>query len=193
MGHNSSAGRNSFSIELSGEKGEPYLGELPEKPDGTPESESGTAEVSDLLRRSGKTDQEIILEIFKRDINADVQEIQKITGLDSMVVGRLKGTVTKTRKKEEKEKAKAAERGEGGASQKEEKGILRGEVDANGILKRILDHPDVPAKVRDDIILIAGDTPGGVLPQSLVSYPLGYRGVSQNLANFLLMFRRYSD
>jgi hypothetical protein len=63
-------------MNLSGEK-EPYLGELPS---GSPGTESGTAEVFELLRRKGLNDQEIILEIFKRDITADVQEIGQ-TGL----------------------------------------------------------------------------------------------------------------
>jgi hypothetical protein len=53
---------------------------------------------------------------------------------------------------------------------------LKGEVDAGGILARILEHPDAPPRVRADIMLITGDTIGGVPPQSLVSHPLGYRG-----------------
>jgi hypothetical protein len=64
-------------MNLSGEGG-PDLGEL--QLGESPGTESGIAEVFELLRRSGKTDQEIILEIFKRDITADVQEIGQ-TGL----------------------------------------------------------------------------------------------------------------
>jgi hypothetical protein len=64
-------------MNLSGEGG-PDLGEL--QPGESPGIESGIAEVFELLRRSGKTDQEIILEIFRRDITADVQEIGQ-TGL----------------------------------------------------------------------------------------------------------------
>lgn len=160
------------------------MGELP---GGSPGTESGIAEVFELFRRKGMNDQQIITEIFKRDITADVQEIQKITGLDSMAIGRLKGNVTRTRKKEEKEKAKAGEKGEGGAPKEEEKGLLKGGVDANRILEKILDHPDVPAKVRDDIMLLAEDTPGGIHPQALIGILLGYKGISQNLANFVAM------
>ena len=76
-GYNSSAGRNSFLMNLSGEGG-PDLGEL--QLGESPGAESGIAEVFELLRRSGKTDQEIILEIFRRDITADVHEIGQ-TGL----------------------------------------------------------------------------------------------------------------
>ena len=171
-------------MNLSGEKA-PWEGELP--PVEGPGSESGIAEVFEFLRTKGMTDQQIIFEIFKRDINADVKEIQKMTGLDSMVIGRMKGTVTRTKKKEEKEKAKAGEKGEGGAPGEEEEGLLKGGVDANRILVRILDHPDVPAKVRDDIMLLAEDTPGGIHPQALIGIILGYKGISQNLANFVAM------
>jgi len=174
-------------MDLSGEKGEPYLGELPEKLEEIPGTESGIAEVFELLRRKGMNDQEIIVEIFKRDINADVQEIQRITGLDSMAVGRLKGTVTRSRKAEKKKADKAGEKGEGGAHREEDKSILRGEVDANRILERILEHPDVPNKVREDILLLAEDTPGGIHPQALIGIILGYKGITQNLANFLAM------
>ena len=174
-------------MDLSGEK-EPYLGELP---GGSPGTESGTAEVFELLRRKGLNDQEIILEIFRRDITADVQEIQAITGLDSLAIGRLKGTATRTKKKEEKEKAKTGEKGGGGVPEEEEKSLLRGEVNVNAILKRILtQHPDVPAKVRDDIMLLAEDTPGGINPQALIGLLLGYKGVTKELANFLAL--RYS-
>lgn len=174
-------------MDLSGEK-EPYLGELP---GGSPGTESGTAEFFELLRRKGLNDQEIILEIFKLDITADIQEIQAITGLDSLAVGRLKGTATRTKKKDEKEKAKAGEKGGGGAPEEEEKSLLRGEVNVNAILKRILtQHPDVPAKVRDDIMLLAEDTPGGINPQALIGLLLGYKGVTKELANFLAL--RYS-
>jgi hypothetical protein len=83
-------------------------------------------------------------------------------------VGRIKGTITRTKKKEET--------GEGDKGKEGKKGLLKGEVDAGGILARILEHPNVPPKVRADIMLIAGDTIGGVPPHSLVSYPLGNRG-----------------
>jgi len=56
------------------------MGELP---GGSPGTESGIAEVFELLRRRGMNDQEIIVEIFKRDITADIREIMEITGLDS--------------------------------------------------------------------------------------------------------------
>lgn len=46
---------------------------------------------------------------------------------------------------------------------------MRGEIDANQILRRILEHPDVPNKVKDDIMLLAEDTPGGIHPQALTS------------------------
>ena len=91
---------------LGGE--EPYLGEL--SGGGSAGTESGIAGVFELFRRKGVNDQEIITEIFKRDINADVQEIQKIAGLYSMVVGRLKGNVTKTRKKRRRERLKHGKR-----------------------------------------------------------------------------------
>jgi hypothetical protein len=64
-------------MNLSGEGG-PDLGEL--QPGESPGIESGIAEVFELLRRKGMNDQQIILEIFKQDITADIQEIQKITG-----------------------------------------------------------------------------------------------------------------
>jgi hypothetical protein len=69
-----------FLMSLSGEGG-PDLGEL--QPGESPRIESGIAEVFELLRRRGMNDQEIIVEIFKRDITADIREIMEITGLDS--------------------------------------------------------------------------------------------------------------
>lgn len=171
-------------MDLSGER-EQWPGDLP--PGSSPGSESGIAEVFELLRSKGMNDQQIILEIFRRDINADVQEIMKITGLDSMVVGRLKGTVTRTKKKEEKAKVKAGEKGEGGAPEGEETGLLKGGVNANRILAKVLSHPDVPAKIKDDIMLLAEDAPGGIHPQALVGLLQGYKGMTLNLANFIAM------
>jgi len=60
-------------------------------------------------------------------------------------VGRIKGTITRTKKKEERREKATREKGRGGAPGEEEKGLLRGEVDANQILRRILELPDVRA------------------------------------------------
>ena len=62
---------------------------------------------------------------------------------------------------------------------------MRGEVDANAILRRIIDNPDVPKKVSEDIMLLAGDTPGG--PPTGIGILLGYKGIAQNQANYLAM------
>ena len=153
-------------------------------------SESGLAEAVKLLRGKGMDPAQIAREIFIRDINVDIGELSEQLGMDRMALGRIKGPLSKTKKKEEREAKEATEKeekGEGGTHEEEGKGLLRGEVDANQILRRMLEHPDVPAKVKDDIILLAEDTPGGVHPQALVGILLGYRGITQNLANFLAM------
>jgi hypothetical protein len=92
-----------------------------------------------------------------------------------MIKGPLSRAAKGAAKKAEKQKAgdKGEETGGGGAPKEEETGLLRGEVDANRILERILEHPDVPAKVKGDIMLLAEDTSGGILPQALIGILIG--------------------
>lgn len=164
----------------------PWAGELPSSEGGLPGSESGLAEAVELLRSKGLNNREIVKEILKRDINVSLDELSQILSMEKTELGLIKGPISKAAKKAA-EKLKAGEKGEGGAPKEEDKGLLRGEVDANQILGRMLEHPDVPAKVRDDIMLLAEDTPGGIHPQALVGILLGYKGITQNLANFLAM------
>ncbi len=64
-------------------------------------------------------------------------------------LGMIKGPLSRAAKKKAKEaeESKITEEKDGGGTPKEEEtGLLRGEVDANRILERILEHPDVPFK-----------------------------------------------
>lgn len=164
----------------------PWAGELPSGEGGLPGSESGLAEAVELLRSRGLSNRDVVKEILKKDINVDLDELSQLLGMTKMELGMIKGPISKSAKKAA-EKLKSGEKGEGGAHGEEDKGLLRGEVDANRILERILEHPDVPAKVKGDIMLLAEDTSGGIHPQALVGILLGYKGMTQNLANFLAM------
>lgn len=174
-----------FLIEMAEDKGA-WTGELPRDEGGLPGSESGLAEAVELLRSKGLNNREIVKEILKRDINVSLDELSQILSMEKTELGLIKGPISKAAKKAA-EKLKAGEKGEGGAPKEEDKSLLKGEVDTNQILRRMLEHPDVPAKVRDDIMLLAEDTPGGIHPQALVGILLGYKGITQNLANFLAM------
>jgi len=174
-----------FSIEMAEDKG-PWAGELPGGEGELAGSESGLAEAVELLRSKGLSNRDIVKEILKRDINVSLDELSQLLGMTKTELGMIKGPISRSAKGAAK-KLKAGEKGEGGAPGEEDRGLLKGEVDANKILERILDHPDVPAKVKNDIMLLAEDTPGGVHPQALIGIILGYKGITQNLANFLAM------
>jgi len=91
-------------------------------------------------------------------------------------LGMIKGPLSRAVKKKAKEAEESKtteEKDEGETPKEEETGLLRGEVDANRILERILEHPDVPSKVKDDIMLLAEDTSGGIHPQALIGILIG--------------------
>jgi hypothetical protein len=83
--------------------------------------------------------------MLKRDINANLAELAQLLGMMKTELGMIKGPLSRAAKGAAKkaEKQKAGEKGEGGAQKEEEKGILRGEVDANQISTSMNSWPEL--------------------------------------------------
>lgn len=61
------------------------------------------------LREQGLSDVEIVRRIFEENVDADIDEIQRITGMEKLEIGRIKGQVVRWRRKREEEAGLAKE------------------------------------------------------------------------------------
>lgn len=134
------------------------------------------------LREQGMSMEEAVRQIFQEDINASPGELARITGLDSLSIGRLKGSVTRTKGKKKGTKPPPPPSGgvgEGSPS------LYKGETDTTAILSSILEgHPDVPSKVQDEVIRVS-TLKGGLHPMELPYVLASMKGISSNTANIL--------
>jgi len=127
------------------------------------------------LRQQGLKDEEAIREIFREDLNADVNEICRVTGLEKLVVGRIKGQISRWLKRQE-------EKGEEGKEAPHE-GLYKTEPDANAILDEILStHPEITPKIKAEIMDWAKRR-GSLDPGFLAWLLSSFRGMTQTTAN----------
>jgi len=137
-------------------------------------------EIFEELRGQGMKDKDIVRKIFEENLNADVNEIQRITGMDKLSIGRIKGQVSRWKKKAKEEEEEAPP-----------EPLYKGEPDANSILKQILEtHPDVPKKVIAEIMSWAEMSPGGLHPTQVAYLLSNMKGVTAQTAN--IVAQKYS-
>ena len=122
---------------------------------------------------------EIVKKVLEEDFNADINVLAETLHLDKLVIGRIKGQLSRLRKRrEEKEKPPEAK----GAPPE---GVYKTEPDANVILEEILKtHPDVPDKVKVEVMDWANRR--GALDPGFVAWLLSsMRGISSTTANIV--------
>jgi len=139
------------------------------------EEEQTLEEKIKSLRQQGRSSEEAVREIFRENLDADVNEICRITGLEKLQVGRIKGQVSRWLKRRKKEAP--AEKGAPPET------LYKTEPDVNSILEEILDtHPDIPAKVKDEVLDWAKRR--GTLDPGFVAWLLSsMRGISSTTAH----------
>ena len=127
------------------------------------------------LREQGKKDKDIVRQLFQEKLDTNVSEICRITGMDKLAVGRIKGQVSRwLKRRQAKEKGK-----------EEPPTLYKTEPDANAILEEILvTHPDISEKVKNEVMDWARRR--GALDPGFVAWVLSnMRTVSATTANIV--------
>lgn len=132
-------------------------------------------ELFETRRAEGKSVEDILREIFEKDMTVDFNELVEITGFDKLKIGRIKGQVMRWKKKQ-------APTSEATPPESEEEGIYKGESDVNKILKGILSsHPDIKPKHIAEVMDWA-KLKGGLSPNDVISILSGLRGIDYKTA-----------
>jgi len=143
-----------------------------------PTSEHTTVPVSlaekvETLRTAGKSNEEIVKAIFEENMDTPTEEICQLLNMDKMDVGRIKGRVSRWKGKKPKGTIPPPET------------VYKTEPDPNSILDEILTkHPDVPAKVKDEIMDWA-KMKGMLHPQEVAWLLSNMKGLANNTANII--------
>lgn len=141
------------------------------------ESETTLQEEIKILQEQGLSPEKVAEQILQEDFNADINILSEELHLDKMVIGRIKGRLSRLRKRHE---AKAGKQ-EPSQEESKEAPIYKGETDTTVILKDILvHHPDIPAKVVDEVLSWAEFGP--IHPTQLISLLQSFRGVTATTA-----------
>jgi len=128
------------------------------------------------LREGGLSDKEILREVFEENLDADIDELVRITGMSKLDIGRVKGSVSRSLKRR-KVKKRAEEPPEPPTPYKTE-------LDATAILRSILEkHPDILPKVVDEVCSWAEYGP--IHPTQLVYLLQSMRGIQSTTANIV--------
>jgi len=140
----------------------------------------------DALRKQGLSDDEVVREIFKKDMEAPVSEICELTGMEKLKVGRIKGQVSRWRKRHEEKKAGTKETTE----EEPPEGIYKGETEYNKILhEALVGHPDIREKHIQEIMSWARMS-GGLHPTQVAYLLSSMRGIDPKTAN--MVAQKYS-
>jgi len=130
-----------------------------------------------ILQEQGLPPEKIVERILEEDLNADINTLADTLKLDKLVIGRIKGRLSRLKKRRE-EKAAQPIQGEAKAG---EEPLYKGELDTTSILKDILTkHPDIPPKVVDEVLSWAEFGP--IHPTQLVSLLQSFRGITATTA-----------
>jgi len=129
-----------------------------------------------ILQEQGLAPEKIVEEILKEDINADINILATTLKMDKMDIGRIKGRLSKIKKREAAKVAPGT-----GEKATGEGPLYKGELDTTSILKDILTkHPDIPSKVVDEVCSWAEYGP--IHPTQLVSLLQSFRGITATTA-----------
>jgi hypothetical protein len=133
------------------------------------------------LREEGLSDKEILRVVLEENLEADIDELVRITGMSKLDIGRIKGSVSRTLKRQEaKREAEAPP---------EPPTPYKTELDATAILREILSkHPDISPKVVDEVCSWAEYGP--IHPTQLVYLLQSMRGIQSTTAN--IVAQKYS-
>lgn len=154
---------------------------------GTHEEEPGITleEEIRILQEQGLPPEKIVERILEEDLNADVSTLADTLKLDKLVIGRIKGRLSRLKKRRE-EKAAPTTTAEAKAG---EEPLYKGELDTTSILKEILTkHPDIPTKVVEEVCSWAEFGP--IHPTQLVSLLQSFRGITATTA--YIVAQKYS-
>jgi len=138
-----------------------------------------------ILQEQGLPPEKIVERILEEDLNADINTLADTLKLDKLVIGRIKGRLSRLKKRRE-EKAAQPTQGEAKAG---EEPLYKGELDMTSILKDILTkHPDIPPKVVEEVCSWADFGP--IHPTQLVSLLQSFRGITATTA--YIVAQKYS-
>jgi len=159
-----------------------FLGETP----GTQEEGEITLEEQiKMLQEQNLPPEKIAEQILQEDLNADINILSSALNLDKMVLGRIKGRLSRLQKRRGER-----ERGEKEAPPTGEP-LYRTEPDTNAILRELLKkHPDIPEKVTEEIMSWAEMSPGGLHPTQVAYLLSSFRGITTQTAN--IVAQKYS-
>ena len=131
----------------------------------------------EALRQAGKSNEDIVKILFEEDLNTNVEELAQILQMDKMDIGRIKGRVSRWRKKKDTESGAPPE----GPGQ----GLYKDEPNTSSILNEILTkHPDIPAKVKDEVMDWA-KMKGMLAPQEVAYLLSNMKGISTSTASII--------
>jgi len=145
------------------------------------EPKSLEEEVQELLDQQVKPEA-IAEKILQEDLNASVKDLSRLLGLDSMAIGRIKGRLSRLKKRKQQDSSattlKPLEEAEGPG------GPYKEEIDATSILRKILlSYPNMPTNVVEEVCSWAAFGP--IHPTQLVYLLQSMKGISNMTANVL--------
>jgi len=141
------------------------------------EPEISLEEEIKILQEQKLPPEKIAEQIFQEDLNADITILSNMLKLDPMALGRIKGRISRIKKRREAKGAPAAPT----EGKTEEEPLYKGELDTTVILRDILTHhPDIPQKVVDEVLSWADYGP--IHPTALVSLLQSFRGITSTTA-----------
>jgi len=133
------------------------------------------------LREEDLSDKEILRAVFEENLDANIDELVRITGMNKLDIGRVKGSVSRVLKRQEARKEAEA--------LPEPPTPYKTELDATAILREILEkHPDISPKVVDEVCSWAEYGP--IHPTQLVYLLQSMRGIQSTTAN--IVAQKYS-
>jgi len=149
------------------------------------ESEITLEEEIHILQEQHLPPEKIVERILEENFNADINILSDTLKLDKLVIGRIKGRLSRLRKRRAEKEAPTAP----SEAKPEEGPLYKGELDTTAILRDILTHhPDIPEKVVNEVCSWAEYGP--IHPTQLVSLLQSFRGITVTTA--YIVAQKYS-
>jgi len=128
------------------------------------------------LEEEGLPREKIAERILEENLDTDVTNLSNLLQLDKLVIGRIKGRLSRLKKLRERREM----------PQKEEPpSPYKGELDVNAILRDILSkHPDISQKISAEVMDWA-DRKGGLQPSEVAWILQSMRGITSTTANII--------
>jgi len=144
------------------------------------EEETSIEEKIRILQEEGLPSSKIVEKIFEEDLGADVNILASTLQMSKLDIGRIKGRLSRLKKIREKKEKPSME------APPEAEGVYKGETDVDGILLEILEnHPDVPSRVKEEVMSWARMSPGGLHPTQVAYLLSSMKGITSQTANIV--------